>query len=155
MAKLPAIMNPSTEGQAEVPTAQELKRMFLEKAAPLLNEYIDAALGKGELKSTNANCREEVWDLLKSLILKSSEKLQLQAATPEEILGAVTEGKCTIEEAKSLLAMFKQVKEIETQGIVEGSQTLHIHIEGAPQDPELIYAGQGVCRPVPKQISED
>lgn len=104
----------------DIKTAQQLKQYFLDNAQPLVQQYIDAATGDGELKSTNASAREEVWDVLKSLMLHSSDKLELQIEGPKDIIKAVEAGKCTMKEADALLAMYKKVKEIEMVGQVPG-----------------------------------
>jgi len=102
-------------------TAQELKQYFLDNAQPLVDEYIAAALGKGELSSTNMSAREEVWAVLKQLMLQSSDKLDIAIDSAQDVLEAVSKGKCTFEEGQKLLAMYKQMKEIENVGVVPGS----------------------------------
>lgn len=112
-------------------TAQELKQRFLEEAGPLVEEYIMAALGKGELSSTNAGAREKVWELLSQLMLQSSDKLELEITCPEDVIKAVTEGKCTMQEGQNLLKLYKAAKEIETIGNspgVGGSAGITINI---------------------------
>lgn len=116
-------------------SAQELKDHFLEKAQPIVDEYINAALGVEDLKSLNAGAREEVWDVIKQLMIQSSEKLQLdQIEGPEDIIKAVEAGKCTIKEADALLSMYKQVKDIKSDGI-EGGTNIQINIMGAEATP--------------------
>lgn len=98
-------------------TAQELKAYFLQNAQPLVKEYIDAALGKGELSSTNMAAREEVWSILKQLMVSSSDKLDMDINSAQDVLEAVSKGKCTFEEAQKLLDMYKQMSEIENKAL--------------------------------------
>ncbi|RLA58811.1 MAG: hypothetical protein DRQ89_14900 [Epsilonproteobacteria bacterium] len=102
MAKLP-IDTKSPEVRA---TAQSLKKYFLTNAEPLLKQYIDAALGTGQLQSTNAGAREEVWEVLKTLMLQSSDKLDINIETGEDVLKAVSTGKYTLEEGEKLLRLY-------------------------------------------------
>ncbi len=122
-------------------SAQELKVHFLESAWPIVDAYVDAALGRAELQSLNSGCREEVWDLIKSLMLQSSDKLDIQIETVEDILKAVENGECTFEEGDKLMSLYKKAKEIENVGgmqINEGGG-LVINILNAPsREPELI-----------------
>jgi len=132
MAKLP-IDTKSPEVRA---TAQSLKKYFLTNAEPLLKQYIDAALGTGQLQSTNAGAREEVWEVLKTLMLQSSDKLDINIETAEDVLKAVSTGKCTFEEGEKLLSLYKKMKEINTVGLLPGSGEtgLTINILNAPSD---------------------
>lgn len=109
-----------SEGKSLRVTAQELKQHFLETAWPIVDAYVNAALGKADIESLNSSCREEVWDLIKSLMLQSSDKLELNIESPEDILKAVESGKCTFEEGDKLLSLYKKVKEIEFTGIGAG-----------------------------------
>ncbi len=103
-------------------TASELKMKFLEIAEPILQEYVGAALGTSELKSTNAGCRAEVWDLMKQLILKASDTMRpdtssgLEITCTKDITKFVKEGKLTVEDGKSLLSMYKMIAEIDSLG---------------------------------------
>lgn len=100
-------------------TAQELKMVFLEGAEELLKQYIDAATGKGELQSHNTSAREEVWNLLKEFMTKSSDKLEIEINEAEDVIEAVASGKCTFEEGQKLLNLYKQVKEVNRPDTVE------------------------------------
>lgn len=121
-------------------TAQELKQDFLNKAGPLVQQYIDAALGNGELQSTNAGAREAVWELMSKLMLQSSDKLELDIQTADDVIKAVTDGKCTMEEGKALLSLYKTAKEIDTVGHLPGGQHggLTINILSAGSRGEVI-----------------
>jgi len=120
-------------------TAQELKQMFLEKAQPLVEQYIEAALGTGKLQSTNAEAREEVWDVLKKLMLQSSDKLDISIESAQDVLDAVSSGKCTFEEADKLLGLFEKMRKIETTGLLGSSSTggVTVNILATPQATEI------------------
>ena len=120
-----------------IKTPQELKEHFLAVAQPLVQQYVDAALGYSELESTNKGAREEVWDLLKSLMLASSSKIDVELNSAEDVLKAVTDGKCTLEEGDALLAMYKKVVEINNpNGAVSGGGGIVVNILGSAT-PEL------------------
>ena len=149
MPKLPVIMN-----ELHIPdvrkTAQSLKQKFLEAAAPLVDEYINAALGKGSLSSTNAGAREEVWDVMKKLILQASDKLEIDIQSAEDVLEAVSSGKCTFEEGEKLLNLYKKVKEIDNIGKlgVAGTGGLTINILNANKDESAnILTSEGEVLP--------
>ena len=120
-------------------TAQALKQEFLEAAAPLVKQYIDAALGTAPLLSKNAGAREEVWNLLAHLMKQSSEKINIDIQSAEDIIKAVTDGKCTMEEGKQLLSLYKQAKEINTVGLLPGSSQggLTVVIQGSNQPQQI------------------
>ena len=121
-------------------SAQELKQHFLEGAWPIVDAYINAALGTKDLESLNSGCREEVWDLVKKLMLQSSDKLELDIENPEDILKAVESGKCTFEEGDKLLGLYQKVKQIEGGGMIEGSGCLVVNVlvAGERKEPILI-----------------
>ena len=88
----------------------ELRKHFLDAAAPIVDQYIAAALGTADLESYNQDCRKEVWDLVKRLMLQSTDKLDLPSIKgPEDVLKAVEQGKCTLEQAQMLVGMYNQV----------------------------------------------
>lgn len=121
-------------------TAQALKARFLNTAWPIVDAYINAALGIEELKSLNSGCREEVWDLVKKLMLQSSDKLEIDIKNAEDIIKAVSNGKCTFEEGDKLLAMFKKVKEIENINMQReggGGEGLVINVLAPPQEADI------------------
>ena len=109
-------------------TAQAMKQKFLEQAAPLVEQYVAAALGVADFVSLSTDAREEVWDVLKKMMLQSSEKIEIDIKTAQDVITAVTEGKCTMEEGKQLLELYKSVKSIETMGSIEGATGLTINI---------------------------
>lgn len=124
-------------------SAQQLKVSFLENAAPLVKQYVDAALGTAEFESVSSHAREEVWEILKELMLKSSDKLNLSLQSTKDVLDAVSSGKCTMKEGEELLKLFKQAKDIEIAGLSPNSSTssgltININSGDLDQGPEPI-----------------
>ena len=107
-------------------TAQAIKVRFLSSAWPIVDAYVKAALGTEDIQSLNSECRAEVWDVVKKLMLQSSDKLELNISSVQDILKAVECGECTFEEGKKLMSLYKQAKEIE----VAGMGTLDKSIDG-------------------------
>lgn len=101
-------------------TAQQLKQKFLDAAEPLVEQYVGAALGESELKSTNASAREAVWELLSKLMIQAGESLELDIQSAEDVIKAVTAGKCTMEEGQALLKLYKTAKEIDQLDRIPG-----------------------------------
>ena len=118
-------------------TAQKLKQHFLDSAGPIVQAYIDAALGKKDFDSINSGAREEVWDVMKKLMLQSSDKLELEIASAQDVIDAVSKGKCTFEEGEKLLNLYHKVKQIETQGQLDGTGGLTINILSTTQSDRV------------------
>jgi Asp-tRNA(Asn)/Glu-tRNA(Gln) amidotransferase B subunit len=110
-------MESKTEGrELEKPktkkiTAQYLREQFLIKAAPLLDQYINAALGTEQVKSVNSAARDEVWSILKALLLKSTDKIKLSTPGIQGIINAIESGECTPEEAQKLIDIYKTARD--------------------------------------------
>lgn len=122
-------------------SAQELKQYFLDNAEPLVKQYIDAALGNGELKSTNADARTEVWDVLKTLMLQASDKLDVEITSAQDVLNAVSKGRCTFKEGEQLLDLYKKMSDIDNAGklgSIGGGTGLTINILSAPKTKEIV-----------------
>ena len=98
----------------KIPSPEEIREEFLEKALPLMNQYINAALGTDELQSYSSEARTEVWELLKELILRPNEKVTIEINEPKDILAAVANGKCSIEVGTKLMEMYKKISDIES-----------------------------------------
>jgi len=87
-----------------------------------------------------------VWDVLKKLILSSSDRLGVEIDSVESILRAVSQGKCTFEEGEKLLDLFKKAKEISTmgklpaggKGALEGGLNISISTGGGAAQPITI-----------------
>ena len=140
MPKLPVIMNKKPNLRQ---TAQEMKQHFIESAEPLVQQYLDAALGVSDFTSVNAGAREECWDVIKKLMLQSSDKLEINIESAEDVIDAVSKGDCTFEEGEKLLSLYKKVKEIDTMGNigVNGAGGLTINILNAEvESPKPIDA---------------
>jgi len=134
MVKLIEPANPAPEKNVRQ-TAQALKQHFLEMAEPLVEAYVNAALGNSNLQSTNSSAREEVWSVLKQMMLQSSDKLEIDIASAEGVLEAVSTGKCTFEEGEKLLSLYKKVKDIEVAGNLPGNASVLIQILNATGTP--------------------
>jgi len=91
-------------------TEHDLKEHFLATAKDIIDEYVNAALGKGDLNSNNTTCREEVWELAKKLILQSSDKIKIKTNDIQGVLDAVSNGECTLKEGKQLIEMYKTMQ---------------------------------------------
>ena len=96
-------------------TPTNLRRHFIYKAAPLIDNYINVALGKEVPISTNAKVQHEVWSVLKEIILTAKNPaplMDIKGHTIEDqvskILTMVSTGKCTLEEGKDYLALVQQ-----------------------------------------------
>jgi len=96
-------------------TPTNLKEHFLKRAAPLIDDYIDKALGKKVGKSSNQYEQHEVWDVLKTIILSTKSYapiVDLKGGTIDEqvskILALVSTGKLTLEEGKEYLSLVQQ-----------------------------------------------
>lgn len=96
----------------EIRTPDALKRHFIERASPMIDQMIDAALGTGEMKATNIMARDEVWDLLKGIIKEAENPvplLNLKGGNIEEqidiILTKVSTGEINFEQAKRYMEL--------------------------------------------------
>ena len=90
----------------------EMKYHFIERASPLIDDYIDSALGVSYMKSNNSLIQQEVWNLLRELILNAKNKaplLNLRGKNIEsqidEILTKVSAGEINLEEAKEYMSL--------------------------------------------------
>jgi len=110
----------------------QLRQLILDNGEELVQQYIDAALGKGGFTATNLSAREEMWDMLKSMMLKSSDTVDaLDVQEARNILDHVASGKLTLAEGDKLLAMFKTVAEIERPTIDAGGTSVTVVIQSA------------------------
>ena len=100
-------------------TPSNLRMHFLRKSAPLIDEYIDVALGRATPSSTNAQMQNQVWDTLKQIILSAKNPApivdlrgKVVSDQIDEILLMATKGKCTLDEAKELMSLVQQGYEL-------------------------------------------
>lgn len=123
-------------------TSHAMKQIVLDNGEEIVQQYVNAALGISEFTSTSVIAREEVWKLLTQLMLESSDKLNLKVNDVNDILEAVTSGTCTIKEGKELIAMFKEIKAIESPSLGlpggSGAGMLNITINTTGNSPEPI-----------------
>lgn len=98
-----------------IPSPANLKAHFLHRASPLIDEYIDAALGNSTFSATSDHARFEVWTLLKTIIIEAKNPapiLDIKGKTIDDqvsqILTLASTGKCTLEEARDFLSLVQQ-----------------------------------------------
>jgi len=97
----------------------ELKSKLLTEAEELLDNYINAALGKEALMSVDGGAREAIWELLTRYMTEADEHIQIPdglRGTPEGVLTAVEQGMITIEEGERLLKMHLTIANINNAG---------------------------------------
>ena len=101
MEKLQNTSNPS-----------KMRQHFLERASPMIDDMIDSALGTGRMKSNNALAQQEVWDILKEVIMHAENPaplLNLRGESVEKqvdtILTKVSAGEITFKEAKEYMSL--------------------------------------------------
>jgi len=90
----------------------KMRQHFLERASPMIDDMIDAALGEGRMKSNNALAQQEVWDILKSVIMQAENPaplLNLRGDSVDKqvdtILTKVSAGEITFNEAKEYMSL--------------------------------------------------
>lgn len=93
-------------------TPTDLRQEFIRKAQPLVDEYVGAALGTSELRSTNAQARHAVWETLQKIIEQADDAIKSSALTSpdtakkiEGVLAQVANGELTPRQAKDLMAL--------------------------------------------------
>lgn len=106
------------DGESQ-PNPAQLREHLLRRAAPLLDQYIDAAMGKDTIESIDPHFREQVWGMIKKFIESADNKIYLPddyRGSPDKILTAVETGHITLEEGERLLMMYRVIKQIEMEG---------------------------------------
>lgn len=114
------------------PTPTNLRAHFLHRASPLIDEYIDSALGRKVLNSTSDHARIEVWNILKQIILEAKNPSPLMniRGKPindqvDQILTLTSSGKINLEEGKEWLSLIQQGFEVtEIPKMMEKLETL-------------------------------
>lgn len=101
-------------------TPTYLKQRFLDRAAPLMDDYIDAALGKGTLEG-HPVAQGEVWTVLREVILNArppAPLLNLKGKSitgqVDEILTQVTRGEINFDEAKEFMSLVSAGFDLQT-----------------------------------------
>ena len=97
------------------PTPANLKAHFLHRASPLIDDYIDAALGLDTLNSTSDHARFEVWKLLTEIMRQADNKAPILNVKGKKIddqisliLEDVFKGKSTVSEGRDMIALVQQ-----------------------------------------------
>lgn len=83
---------------------------FLEKALPLLDDYVGASLGVDSLKSIDGGCRIQVWKVIRESIRHSDNFIDVEITDARSIFNAVTSGKITVKHGAMLLDMYLKLK---------------------------------------------
>ncbi|MHA1220146.1 MAG: hypothetical protein ACTSQB_00255 [Candidatus Heimdallarchaeota archaeon] len=106
---------PISEKRSFDPTPMNLRRHFLHRASPLIDEYINAALGTSTFSATSDHARSEVWGILKQLIIEAKNPapmLDLRGKNIEEqidkILTLVSTGGISLEEGREYISLVQQ-----------------------------------------------
>lgn len=106
---------PISEKRNFNPTPANLKSHFLHRASPLIDDYIDAALGESVLKSTNDHARFEVWKLLVEIMRQADNKapiLNMKGKKIDDqislILEDVFSGNTSPAEGRELISIVQQ-----------------------------------------------
>ena len=92
----------------------DLRKQFLELAAPLMEQYIEAAIGDKPLQGVSSVAAGEVWDTLKHIILTADDPTPLgrsRGKSPEkkveQVLAQVASGKLTPSEGKAHMQLIQ------------------------------------------------
>jgi hypothetical protein len=92
----------------------ELRKQLLEKAAPIIDEYINAGLSDTGFKGISGEARSELWDTIKQIILGASDPTPLSKLTDGDIsqrvdavLSEVACGDITPAEGKKLIGLLQ------------------------------------------------
>ena len=110
---------------AEQITARELRQEFLQKARPLLDQYINAAVHGKKLKSVDGDCREAVWDTLQRAILAENDVHKVRVRQQGDVLKLIEKGKVSIQDGLQLMQVLRAGSEMEElQRISEQLETL-------------------------------
>lgn len=94
-------------------TPAQLRAYFVNKAKPMIDEYIGAALGHSELKSNNSDARKETWGLLRDIINSAGNLHRIEAENTKDVIGMLKEGSISISDAKELMHMLSLQSDIE------------------------------------------
>lgn len=93
-------------------TPTSLRKEFLEEAKPIMNAYIDVALGDGVLKG-NKEIHGKVWEVLSQVILQADDTRKIHIKTNADILDLLSKGKVSVSEAERLMGLMQKMFEME------------------------------------------
>ena len=89
--------------------------LFLETGVleTIITETAQVVKGEREYYSSkDGKMRFEIWEIVKSMIINSSENMKAELSTTRDVIKAVTEGKITVSEGEKLINMLKADFEI-------------------------------------------
>lgn len=87
-------------------------KLFSELGEFLIDEYTSVIKGEGDFSSNSVKAREDVFDILKEVILKESDTKKIIATSTESVLKLLRRGKITLEEAERLMKIMQTDFEI-------------------------------------------
>ena len=93
-------------------TPTTLRTEFLQEAKPIMNAYIDVALGDGVMKG-NKEIYSKVWDVLSQVILQADDMRKIHVQSNADILKLLRHGKLTVGEAERLMGVMQKMFEME------------------------------------------
>lgn len=123
-------------GGANCTTVPELRNHLIANLGEVIDHYLNVATGKEDVKSTNHNMRQEVWELAKEIMTNSGQLIQIDGdGTPEGVLRAIEDGKCSIQDGEKLLKIYYKVKEIENIGKEAGEANVFPFLQFSVHNP--------------------
>jgi hypothetical protein len=94
-------------------TPSELRDEFIQKAYPIIDEYINAALGTSEFKATSTDARTQVWDTIKTVILGATTLQKINAESTNNIIQMLANGDISIDQAMKLMSILEKQSNID------------------------------------------
>jgi len=114
-------------------TPESLRAEFILKAGPLIDQYVDAALGKAELKATSGQALTAVWELLSDIIKQAGDKAAIDidgddiSEKIEDLLNKVSKGVLTPEQGKKYMTLIQSGFELtELPALVEKIESMSV-----------------------------
>ena len=91
-----------------------LRKDFIKRATPVVNAYVDVALGKGALKTSDKSVSDKVWEAMNTIIQQADDPVPLAKLTDGDItarvdavLSQVASGEITPDEGKKLIGLLQ------------------------------------------------
>lgn len=97
----------------------KLKEIVLKDAEEFASAYVQVAMGRGVMTCTDKKIRDDMWDLVKLLVLQAGDVTQVQGLSEgsisdrvDRVLEQVAQGLLTIQQGKRLIEMLQAGFEI-------------------------------------------
>lgn len=88
-------------------SAGELRQKLLAEGTEVVMSMLEQAkTGRGLRPSFHPESQAKVWDVISTILIKTTEKQKVDAKNTSDVLGLLKDGVITIAEAKELVAMF-------------------------------------------------